>query len=1508
MLPQSASVYSSAEGLTTSPRDERAQDVQAGYASLMLEGEPVSDSFYQVLDENRQHGYSPTVEGLNEELHREDQAKLLEDLPAILQDENLGDDYKRLATRALTEDNYEAPLTEQYSRELLSTSEEPTADTRTAKEMMTKSVKNINDYRMAQQDVIDQSNLSKDQSLAADMYDFVHMMVPFNEQLAQTVSVNDLGGDVSDIAKAFILTGESKQDMRDALLAMPLDKRVDAMKLFSKIVESGSSLGYMTNRLSGKAKLNDLIYGGYSDANRWVDDAVSLLDMSIIGRPLITLGETLGSARAASRARRTTSGVAPASPYRIAQEFSPSESRIQMQRLLADNTEETALAYSGASKEDVVADSVLPQVQLEGEGISNRTSDIMREHDKATIKNSDLKEMIDDSVVGALTQKELEAGTAAAVERLQGIKGVTPRREMFQVQQKETGATIRGVYGPDDGSWTRAQDAMGLTEIALRTEGVPKEAITLLQRDRRGDWAEVVGDMPTEPGEFLTSINYDYEINFSDIAGNWEQLGTARNFLNRQALMAKLNINRHLFDPASILDPHIVLGANVAVDKAARVSKIMLAEARNFSDLFSGLNNETQGVVLQYIKEANERGIKFTESSLREGWGFGDKEVEAIRSFRNYWDDVWALRNKVDARQLKNDGYYMIEDYVNDTRITGKPQEKGRVDTRKTMYNADTDQFTRMSQEQLEAHYEHGGGIMKLRRPMSRDGSSAEYVVHSSSLPSRRVAETDIVYPYRDGYYQVIYDAPHFITKKLANGDTKAIATAQTIEDANLYIERLKREFPQDEFGYRGNVKDPSERAGFEMDVFETYGKTNLRVRGKKLTDATAVVHNTEQSNIKGPVDTMIDVARSMGSKVSMSSYLNATKQRFMEQFADILERKNGRPVFPAQISDIGNNSQALSKDVAAARATYEYIAYLEHGLINSLDELSKGMLRTAAEVVGEAGYGGFEKVLRAASKVGPTEVAKTSAFHLYIALNPIRQALLNGHQSMLLFANFGKYAANPMGLTADLTVFADMALSGGKNLKLLAKASKFSETELKFMYREFEKSGLADAIDVHNMVRGSLAEFAETRKAHSNKTSRAVSGVYGVVRKVGFDSGEWVNVVTAWLAHYDEAVAINPALNRTDLHAIAGKARNYTMNMSRAGDMPYNQQAMAAVFQFFQVPHKALLQMSTNRILTPAQRTRLGVYSALAYSLPTSAMLGILGPYLPDPDKHPEVHEMVVQGLEFYFFNAAIKGLTGLDSAIDFSSLAPADAYGVYELIHGILGTNIGEILASSPSGQLFFGDNPRVTNFAKTVARFLNLSEDYKDDPTTLSRVFTDLASMSSGYSNLMKAKMALQYHKQFNSRGAVTDPKVSTPEAVALAFGFRSMDAARETATNAKIYNTKDRIKKDADKFYNDYTHRLSRDGITAEEIDYQVRVMQQAAHVLKDSPGGIDRVMYRLGADAERGVGTIYDAAIKLSGELPPNELKDIFMNVPDDGTGRKQMLMRYVDDLEKLGTQ
>jgi hypothetical protein len=1487
-----------------SPKEAGAQNVQAGYTSLMSEGVPTGETFYQVLYENETMGYSPTTQATNDMLYAEETQRMTEELPGILLDENLGDDYKRLATRMTFEgEREENPLDYQYNRDLLETPEEDVdAEYQDAKSLMLNSLATVSEYRQAQQASIDQSDLSTNQGFLESGADFLAMVIPFYEgkNIAELKSLVGQGT-AGDMAQAFILAGSAKEEIYNAFKKMPIGQRTQAMQKFADAIYEANSDVFMTNRLTGRDQLQTLIYGGYEDSDKWLDNVFSVLDASIIGKPIKWGAEAL---MGAAKLNKVKGGIRATSPQRVAQDASATQARANVAEMIADETGEAAQALTGASRTDAIMDSVMPVVD-DGLGIKNQVGDSLGTFEKAILQNPDMQDAVDRATIGSYTLKEIETAGAVKVHKLQNVTGVTSRNEMFAAKVVDDKVHITGMYGSKDGGWTNSDQAYELTRLALRGEGIGEEAITLMRKDEKGTYVPVDRDeVRGIPGEFMTSIDYDYDVKFSDLIGNWEKMSVKNNFFDRVLTTSKMGFQRHLLDPASMIDPHVVLGANAAVDLGARISKLMIENAKHFSDGLTRLPSNAQTAVQKYIKEANERGIDFNEANLRAEYGFGDEEIEVIAAFREYWDEAWVLRNQMDAKKLYQEGFHILEDATTGTRLYGKPMPAASVGNATKVIDPSTGTVRELTKDVKDALYESHGSVYKLRKPVEIDGQVIEHFFSTSIDMTRAVKTDDVVYPYRKGYYEVRYTSPHFIVKEMVGEGgvkyTKAVATAESIADADMYLQRMAKSDPEGVYSVRNDKLDAAERSGYEMDMYETYGYGNQRTRGERLEDATALVQGTEQSNILSPVDTMIKTSRSLGQRVAMFDYLNVTKQRFMEQYKDVLPE--GR--FPASLDEIGEAGASFTKEVADARTMFEYISYLEHGAINSMPAIWKGSLRAAADAFDVKGFNGLAKAVRVASDSDPIQMVKSLGFYAYIATNPLRQALLNAHQAVLLAPNFAKQMPK---VARDLPAFSTMAMGKGSDasVKMAAKLSGRSESEIRFMWKEFQASGLPESIDYNNMLRGSLTDMAENASVKPGVMGRTIGSATHGLRRIGFDMGEWTNLSTAWLAHYNKAVDDGLVMNKSTFKQIAGETRNYTFNMNRAGDMAYNQNALAIVLQFLQVPHKSLTMLTTNRNLSTAQKVRLGVFSGLSFTLPAGAMYKLFGGALPDPETNPELHEAVVQGLEFYMINKALEGVTGLDSNIDFSSMSPMDPYGMYEMLHGVFTTDVGQLLATSPSGSLIMGDNPRLLNFLRTASGFFNPEAHGDLDPITMSNVFQDFGHMSSGYSNAFKAYMALRYEKSYTANGTVLDPKVSTPEAIAKLFGFGTMDEARYYAVNDKTYKAHESITKDVNKWYKEYTTRLNRQGITSEEINRVSLVLSQGAVVFRDSPKAQQQINTLLQRDIAKGNGLIFDSAFKAAGEMTPAEQRDLFNALPQysDGASKVKEAISYMNDLK-----
>lgn len=1498
--------------------DNDTQKMEAGYVSLFeKEGQTALDTFWQVRDEQQENGFSSTSEGVKGRLHQEETDAIGLGLNSFLLDPNVSPEEKAgISALQVTDARPETSLPTKLGRDLLLKDDmdegiESTEEYEFVRGLAIESIESITKYREAQAAIMEGLDLTGSQTVATAAVDLTQMMIPFVEQANVAEALAKVGEGKESLG-AFFALGGAKEDFFNAFKRMPLNQRLESAQKFIDVAHSANKTGFITNQLLEQQMVEELIYGGaYTDVDKWVDNFVSWFDLSLLGKPAAW---ALRGAQKAAKAGKASAGAtklgtdltvildprqtvrtttSPIAPLRIASETNVEKSKAMFEAVVEDDTEEAAGALGGTSRVEVIADSIAPEIKV-GDSVRSKVNNIDANLEKTSLLDGSIKTALDESNVNALVRKELESASAHVVNRMQEATGVTSRTEMFQHSVTPTGAKISAVYGPAKGGWLDVEDAVELTEIATRDFGITRNDMYILERST--ETGEYVRVEEATGNDFLIGIDYDYRVNFSDVL-SWDKFSVKRNLFDRVPILAKVSFNRNLFDPASVLDPAMTLGANARVDKSAKITKDFLDIGNNFAKGFHSAGAESKAQMHKYILDANENKIPFNLSTLRGEYGFNDKEILTLRSFREYWDNVWEARNVLDVRVLKNDGYGIYESVKDQERLVSRPIVKGQVSREERIYDPVKGVSTKLDDVALGKIYEDGGTIAKLRKPQQLGGIVTDHMVIRNDNSWRSLRESDHIYPYQEGYFQRMYTSPHFIVREEVTGGGKlyerAVATAETTADANVYLKRLLAEDSTVKYRIRGNLKDPRQQANFEMDTFETSGQSSMRSRGELLQDATAAVRNPDNTNVLGPIDAMISSARSMGKRIGMDDFIQANKQRFMDKYTDVLPIKKGQVSYPLSMSDIGRGDES-GKIVADARSTYEYITSLEYGYINAMDNAFKGVLKGLAAFAGEKGLAKTEHALEFGSTIAPTSLAKNLSFQMYIATNPLRQAALNAHQATLLTAAFPKYVLSQK-LAADMLAFTYLRM-GIDVPKLAAKATGRTVDELKFMFNEYEKSGLSASIDQNNLLRGALTDIAESNKIKGK--IGVLSTPVNISRRVGFDLGEEINLASSWLAHYNDATETKPFLDAADFGTISGKARNFTFNMNRAGDMAYNANSLALFFQYVQVPHKALLQ-ATNRAMSPAMRTRLLTYEAVMFTLPPAAMYSFFGAWLPDQQESPEAHEAIVSGMQFYMFNKMLELASGTDVSIDFGNLAPTDAYGLYEFIRGIMTTEVGAMIASTPSGQLFLGNNPRVTNLIKSAVRFVNPIDKKGVKPITMSHMYHDFAKLSSGYSNVMKAKMAIEYGKYYGSRGQVLDASVSTPEAIALAFGFRTMDSARSTWVGMGIYEKSTQYKDDINAWYRETTRNLSTEGTTADESKYITETLSLAFDAFGTNPRAMKIIENNLNRDSRMGKGALYDNILKQADYVGVEEMQTWADAAPDDGRDTKANLNKTI---------
>ena len=1705
---------------TTAPVVAPASNLNLATHLAAMSGDPEQaiDKYRAINAELTYQGKSATADDLTQMAKDQQYQQSQKGLISVLSDPSITDDEKKLAAGRV----YDEGSALYNTRNMLSSRalEEPSGRESVEQEVvrinLADSINDINDYKRKSQEILNSAVAAKNPETGKILSDVVDMLVPFVEQKYAGSIVGDLRDNKPGAyGAALTLLGDTKMSIREMLTGLPADKRLEMTQKIVDAVNTNSAIVSPDSNEFAKIQYlqNVLDDGSYDNVDRWVDNAIGILDLTLLGGTAArVVGKTVRGLRGAELSesairdigrQQVRSQVQPTTVSQNYKDMNPQKATNAHEAAAADESGEAAEAMYGTNRADAVGNDIAPEISGVDGAVRNKVGNPEKINDQKITPNPEVLDFVNNRGDIFYDKSEKIHARAAVVNDFQSAHGLVARKEMFNIESLPDGVGIKAIYGPSQGGFSTAQDAIDMAQWALRDFGIPDEAVTLLKRDganyvpvpkeeyaeltkgkvmaekrvelagqepslvtttkpapkvapdngvlpsaqwpgieagtlqerlaktakvkgrpytlkdgtkveakimdvdgdgenfmvqlssngknvgtiqagktpgenpdisvekafRRKGAATMLYDLATENGlwigeknskqalrtedgiavrksyepgqskafrapqqqadevvtqtdigskvvvrkktDYLIQVDHKYQFSPADIT-KWSEFDVKYNIFDRifssyngpsGATTGFGSLQRHLVDAASMFRPEVAQGASVAIDRAANLEKKLIEIGDDFATTVKKLPQDRQTALDTVIREANERGLDLDYSKLT-AQGFRGEEIDALKSWREYWDTVYHLENRDAAKSLRNRGFQEFIDAEHDTKLFAKPIARTRAGSSAKVYDHTTGEIKMLNRDEISELYAKDGTLAQLRAPIQVGDDAADIIVNvnkSGSGYARDITNSTEVLAYRKGYYSVNYTDPHFIVKKVkdANGKVlyeKAVATAKTKKQADILTTRLALT-DDGEYYNRLDLKRAGGRADDEWDIHQARGRSAQRTRGQRLEDTTSAI-DPSQANIMSPVEALVHSATSISRRVELRDVIDAGKLRALNQYADFMPTgKFGDPVYPGTISEIqyrGGGPKDMKK-LADARSTFEYFKYLEDGYVNAIDDTYKVALKFLAEVAGNKYLGAAEKAFRWMGEGrGPSAMAKSLSFNLYLALNPFRQFVVQGHQAVQLFA------INPTWFLRGRAVPQTSVIAAkqlGINLsKDLLKGSGWTEELANKVFKDFQDTGLVAAIDKQNLVRGSLINLADQTIASNLRANLNAPLTWS--RKVGFDAGEYVNTVTSYLSHYDQALRRGDDLSdQAVLQKISADSRNFTYNMNAAGDLPYNQNALSAIFQFMQVPHKAMMTMTLNRSLTPQQKIRLAAFNSIMYTLPPAAMYTLFGSILPD-DK--ESRDVVVQGLEGAVFNKLLSLSTGEETSIDFSGLAPLDMFGTYEFIHSLFTTDVGTVISSTPGGQLIFGNNPRLTNFAKVGAKYFNLTDDYTD-PTTFSQVANEFAKLSSGYSNMFKASYALKYKQKINTMGGITDPNVSTAEAIAQAFGFGTMDEAQSFYVRDKTYKKSKAFEEDVKKWYADYKKHLVRQGITPQETAGVQKVYTEAwRHFGNDDMRSKEIVNQLLRQDVLNGDARLYQNVLRATGIQSSSETQSLIKALPNIDEAKRQQLKETVD--------
>jgi hypothetical protein len=399
--------------------------------------------------------------------------------------------------------------------------------------------------------------------------DFLSQQLPFSNQSNIGLIGQKFGGSAWDRVKAVFDPGGETQNIRDRLMNMSPDQRIQATQDLIDIVNNNSGIVAQTgNDYRAMQDLQKTITdGGYSDGQKWADNfmgvadlatafggaASDMLDSVKAARTAATdtsaadnLGKAYGAAQGGpkvgpqspSGGSGTTYGtwenpkprqntvvdpVQPASVANNVKDFNPNQYQNLHEMAASDPTGQAAQALYGTDRDSAIYSDLGPQVASQDGSVKAKVASPDAINNQRITPTPDMRYYsgYDGSIY--YTDAEKAAQQSMVVNDFQQAVGMTDRKEMFQVQSLENdlnGNTLRikGVYGPQDSGFSNPDDAMQMAQWAFRKYGLDENDIQLLQRVG-GEYVPV--DYSPGMGDRPVGTVFQNDPGFKDYSNNW---------------------------------------------------------------------------------------------------------------------------------------------------------------------------------------------------------------------------------------------------------------------------------------------------------------------------------------------------------------------------------------------------------------------------------------------------------------------------------------------------------------------------------------------------------------------------------------------------------------------------------------------------------------------------------------------------------------------------------------------------------------------------------------------------------------------------------------------------------------------------------------------------------------------------------------------------------------------------------------------------------------------------
>ena len=1333
------------------------QDVVTMQEDLTVNGEsPTLDSLEEANKANELIGFQEVVRDAARQGDVEGTEALLEAAPTILDE--------RTSTRVSGVENAAESFTDAH---------------RTARRLRNQ----IKIFEEAQELAASKEAINRliDREIAQSSDDFASFGVDMIDATflgEQPLALRKVGRDI--LGENYVIAGGTMmKDLAQHLRALPVEKREAEAK---KIIESfAKHSGVLTENDAVKVFALETFRefartpGGDIPFDRWVTDVVGVFEVAglpLVGTAVRGVAKTLKKIKAITS---STSSTAKVNNLSDLQRADPDLDGIMKAAALQD---EKAAKAMGMEQSDVIAQA-FPGNKIEGNILlEGAPKSLMNKMQRIATRAEEAEEVIPntflfhdaDAIAKKKTVSDILLDEKDVIE-------ARPSNSSVSVDAESQKINVTAVYGDDSDlplTLAKADRVKARLTERFREQGILDPKVTVMAKDSVTDTYEVYNPkVHGSDSEVVLSVQASGKLGADDVV---ETADTSRPFKPLSSTIGTTAANV-MIDHQGMIDSNVVGAARVALERKALKKTELNAIAKPFFKL--GWSGKKQVAELLYKGERLSQVFPYEEMRAS---GYSDEVIEGYYSARFLNDTIYNIKNQDMREGLLKDGFKSLSVSL-DSEGTRVWKNAGRVEENLDVIKSIGWLFDPISGKGIKVGdniakelQDTGMKVVKLlRRADAGDDLYSHAIVRVDDLHSL----PKNVLSYRKGYNLRINKDPYFIdekTTKRFNGESttqkSTVGVARSPEEANRYIERLKRENPELEYESRldRSLTAMDDALKADQDTLDNSGLDFwISERGDRLKRIDDSV-----SAVEDPISAINTLTSSVANVTSHRQFIEVSVARHKKKYGHLEVKERSLWSYDQDKRDwhFDKDLAKSSKDPLVTKALQEY-EYLELMKYQPTD-VDMAWKKTVANLNDMMGNFGQEKLLLGKARTAlaktlinnnPGQVARLMTFNMFLALRPFRQMPL---QAINIMTMAGLDPSSMVKSIKDtnlmmLSLAAHNDPSSWKFVKESSRLLGYQPEEWEGLFEAFRKSGKAYAIDSHVAVGeanlGWSRSMPETLLGEVGRQAGNVARspfVFG--KAIGFNMGELANQTSTWLFAMRRWKKANPGKDplksQRALDEIASTARNLSVDMTRTSSFAYQRGAFATATQFLAINHKMFLRIWAGQDpdfkgLTRAKYTAgmLAMFGAAGVGLQDfyddwSKSLGVALP--------PGVDDALYGGFIQAMFNKSLDlAFEGEGSRTAFSdSFSPASGSLTFahEFFSNALEGNFAEALAGA-SGSVV----PKIGDALNMID--ITWGRDDLDTPEKVIASFERGAQQFGHFSDYFKFNMMAAYSEKMD-----------------------------------------------------------------------------------------------------------------------------------------------------------